>query len=53
MELSSTNNYKRMGLNWIHNGTQLLPLQHYSLALKIAKQFEKHGEDTFTEKNIL
>ena len=32
--MPSRNNYKRMRLHWMHNGTRLLPLQYYPLALK-------------------
>ena len=41
MELSPPINYKRMRLHWIHNGTHLLPLQYYSLALNIANYYMK------------
>ena len=29
MEMSSPNNYKKMILHWIHNGSQVLPLYYY------------------------
>ena len=41
MELSYPNNYKIMILHWMHNGTQLLPAQYYSLVFKTAKYSPK------------
>ena len=41
MELSPQNKYKIMILNWMHNGTRLLPSQYYSLALNTANYSPK------------
>ena len=37
MGISSPKNYRKMRLYWMHDGTQILPSQHYSLAFKTAK----------------
>ena len=41
MELSSQKNYNRTRLNWMQNGTRLLPSQYYALALKTENYFPK------------